>query len=107
MLKNIKSYWTWTKQNIVVVLGAVIGALLYYINLKNKKNNALKAQIDLVDTQKKADLLEIEIKQKLQDKNLLKKETQDLNQALQSLEEKRKNLGKQNKSKEEIEDFYK
>jgi hypothetical protein len=103
-MEALKSIWA----KVVAVLGAAVGLLLYFLSLKNKQANALKAQIDLVDTQKKADLIEVDIKQKLDAEKMLKKEVADHEQALVQLEEKRKEIAQQqdNKSPKEIEDYW-
>lgn len=98
---------TWHK--VVLVLGAVIGFLLYWLSLKNKKLAAYKAKIELVKTQRQADLLEIEIKEIMTDRKLLKKEREDLEQALKLLEEKRNSLkGKSNKKRtvKDVESYW-
>jgi uncharacterized membrane protein YgaE (UPF0421/DUF939 family) len=100
----LNNVWTIT----IAVLGGILGILLYFLKLKQREINALKAEISLVDTQKKADLLEVSIKQRLENKDLLQKEIEELNKSLALLEEKRKSLAKneQNKTYEQIENFW-
>lgn len=87
---------------------AVIGILIYLLKNKGKEINALKAQIDLADTQKKADLIDVQINQKLEQKDLLKKEQQELEKTAAQLAEKRKQLASEeaNKTEEEAEDYW-
>ena len=108
-MEKIKSFFKNIYANIALIMGAVIGILLYYINLKNKENNSLKAKISLTKTQKEADLIEADINRLLNEKKLLKKETTDLEQALEQIKEQRKKISKveAGKSLEEIEEFWK
>jgi Na+-translocating ferredoxin:NAD+ oxidoreductase RnfG subunit len=107
-MQKIKDFFMSIISYIILGVVAVIGFLLY--SLSNKKNevNALKAKIDLADTQKKADLLEVEIKQRLENKQLLQKEVDELNKNLVLLAEKRAQIAKQEagKTPEEVEDFW-
>lgn len=92
---------------IVLVLGAIIGVILYILNLKNKELDAAKAKIALVDTQKQADAIESEIKGKMEQQNLNKKEMAGLEKALDLLTEKRKNIKKEgNLNDEAVEDYW-
>lgn len=98
--------------NVYVVIAAIlvgaVGILLYYLNGKNKEINALHAQVDLADTQKKADLLEADINAKLDNQKLLQKEVDGLNAGLVKLEEQRKSIAgqEQNKTSGEVEDYW-
>ena len=93
---------------IVLAGAAAIGILLYIVQAKQKKINALNAKTELADTQKKADLVEIEIKEHLANNATLDKEVKELNKSLDALEEKRKQIASEEKKKtsEEIEDFW-
>ncbi len=94
--------------NIITILSAVVGFLLYWLSLKNRERNMLKTKIELADDQKKADLIEIEIKEHLENKKLLKKEIDDRKQLLEDLKEKRKKIQKKNEkmTDKEIEDYW-
>jgi septal ring factor EnvC (AmiA/AmiB activator) len=94
---------------VVLVLAAVIGIMLYLLKGKQREINSLRAQIDLVETQKQADLLEVEIKKRLDNVNLLDKEIKELNNTLSLLEQKRKQISSEekNKTSDQIEDFWK
>ena len=93
---------------VVLVLGSAIGILIYILKAKQKKINALKARIDLVETQKQADLLEVEIKQSLTNTSLLQKEITELNNSLLILEDKRKQIAAEQSGKtpQEAEDYW-
>jgi len=89
-------------------MGVVIGLLLYFLQLKNKQVNALKARIDLLATEKEADLLEVEIKKSLENKNLLAKEIQELNKSLEIVAAKREQIkaDAKNLNPNQIEDYW-
>lgn len=107
-MEKIKSFFSATWGWIVLVVGAVMGILIYIIKAKQREINAVKAKIELADTQKKADLIEMEIKQRLDSTNLLDKEVKELNKSLTQLEDKRKEIatGEKGKTSDEIEDFW-
>lgn len=93
---------------IVLILSLVIGVLAYFLQLKNRKINSLKASIDLLDTEKAADILEAEINTILEDKTLLKKEIDEYNKSIVDLNNKREEIKKShvNKTPQEIEDYW-
>lgn len=107
-MDKIKSFFSNIYANLTLILGAIIGILVYYINLKHKEANALKAQIDLTKTQKEADLLEADINRKLENKNLLKKELDELEKAKVQLAEQRNKISKvqSGKTPDEAEDYW-
>lgn len=96
------------KRYIVEIMAVAIGLLLYYINLKNKDNAALKARIQMAQTQKQADLVEADINQKLQNSGLLQKEIDDLQQGLVLLGQKRQQISQveNGKTPEEIAQYW-
>jgi len=106
-MEKIKNALKWLGENLVLVLVGALGLLLYYLNLKNKTINALKAEIDLTKTQKEADALEVQIKAKLETSGLLKKEVDELNKALVQLEEKRASLPEGPRDPNDVEDYWK
>lgn len=96
---------TWAK--VVTALGVLVGILWFFLSLRNKKVAELEAKIDLADTQKKSDLIEVEIKQKQAEQTTLKKEVAEHDRLLSKLEEKRKDLPNAPKLKpNEIEDYW-
>lgn len=108
MMNKIKEFLATAWGYIVLVLGAIAGILIYTLQAKQKKIDALNAKIDLADTQKKADLIEADIKQHLDNNKLLDKEVKELNKSLDLLAQKRQELAKTEptKSPDEIEDFW-
>jgi flagellar biosynthesis component FlhA len=108
MIEKIKNFFTGLGGMIVVVLGGAVAVLAYVLSNKRKETNALKAKIDLVETQKHADILEVEIKERMAHKDVLAQEVVELNKGLEALDQKRKTLadGEANKTDKEIEDFW-
>jgi septal ring factor EnvC (AmiA/AmiB activator) len=102
--QGLKDLWGW----LVLIGAAAIGILLYIIQAKQKKINAMNAKIELADTQKKADLVEVEIKEHLANNATLDKEIKELNKSLELLKQKRKEIavGEENKTPDEVEDFW-
>jgi hypothetical protein len=101
--EGLASVWGY----ITLIVGAAIGALFYILNLKSKELGAAKAKIALANTQKEADVIEAEINQKLAEKELTKREQEDLNKALDLLTEKRQNLKQEgNFTDSQVEDYW-
>lgn len=107
-MEKIKAFFQSLWGIIVLVGTAAIGILLYMLQRKQREVNSLKAKIDLAKTQKEADLIEVEIKKKLDNVNILDKEQKELTKTLADLEAKRKQIASQEKNKtdEQIEDFW-
>jgi uncharacterized membrane-anchored protein YhcB (DUF1043 family) len=103
-VNKIKKAWAW----VVAALGATVVVLIYYIQRKQRKINALKAKAELADTQKKADLVEVEIKEHLANNATLSKEIDALKDSLNRLADIRKEIAskEKNKTSDEIEDFW-
>ena len=94
-------------QYLVLILGAILGIVLYVLNLKNKELDAAKAKIALANTQKEADALESEIKTKITEQDLNKKELEGLQKALDLLDKKRESIKDEGNIKDEkVEDYW-
>lgn len=108
MLEKIKSFFSSIVGLIMLTLTAVVGILLYILSNKRKEVNSLKAQIDLAKTQKEVDLIEVQIKERMANKNALTKEVAELQNSLNTIEEKRKQLAndEKNKNPSDVEDFW-
>lgn len=92
---------------VVLILGAILGIVLYVLNLKNKELDAAKAKIALANTQKQADAIESEIKGKMDKQDVNKKELASLEKALDLLTEKRKSIKNEgNLNDEQVEDYW-
>jgi len=100
----MKDAWVY----ITGTVAAVIGFLWYFLSLKNREVNKLKTKIKLVDTERESDIIESEIRSIRDEKKRTSKEITEINKALDSLEEKRKNIKKEVKSKNntEIEEYW-
>ena len=108
MLEKIKSFFSSLYGVIVLVLTGAIAILAYILSNRRKEVNALKAQIDLAKTQKEVDLIEVQIKERMEHKEVLTKEVTELQNGLNSIEEKRKEIAtsEKNKNSDDIEDFW-
>lgn len=104
MLQKLKDAWLW----IVGALGAIIGLLWFFLASKNARIDELNARIALAETQKQADLLELEIKNMMQEKGLLKKELDELSTSMLLLSEQRRRIAavEEGKTPDEIEDHW-
>lgn len=93
---------------IIAILTGIIGIIAFFYKDKHKEINSLKAQLDLAETQKQVDLVEVQINQKKNTTNLLQKEVDELNKTSIQLEEKRKQLvnTESKTSDKDIEDFW-
>jgi hypothetical protein len=84
----LKNIWTY----LILSGTVIIGILLWLLNIKNKELEAAKAQIQLVQTQKDADLIETDINKRLAEEQLSNTQRAGLQQSLKLLEEKRNTL---------------
>lgn len=108
MLQKVKDFFNTISGTVIAVLTLIIGILIYFLSARKKEVNSLKAQIALVETQKQADLLETEIKQRMHSKECLAEEVKQLEIGLQMLEEKRKQLANASTNKDpiDVEEFW-
>jgi hypothetical protein len=108
MWDKIKAFLSNVWAVVVLVLGGALGIMLYFLKAKQREINALNAKIDLADTHAKADLIQADINQRLQNKDLLQKEVTELNNSLDALAEKRKQItaNESAKTPQEAEDFW-
>ena len=104
MWSKVKNVWGW----IVAVLGLIIGALWYYISFKQKETNALLVKVQLLETEKQADILETEINGLKDDRKLTQIEVLELDRVLASIENKRADLRKElsSKSPKDVENYW-
>lgn len=101
----IKNFFSAVGGYIVLALGAVVGILVYAFIRKSEELNSAKAKLALAETHKEVDLIEAEIKQKQQNRDLAKHEQEGLDKALTLIEQKRQNI-KEAKTDQEIEDYW-
>ena len=102
---KLKSLWGY----IVAGLVAVVGILLYVLNLKQKKNNSLRAQIELADTKEDVARLDGEIKQLEKSKKKNSNEIMKLEILKSALRERKEALAKEEgaRTTDEIENYWK
>lgn len=100
-MNKLKEIWGYIAAGIV----AIVGILVYIITRKGEEINALKAKIDMSETQKEADVIETEIKQAKARKDNLTKQNQELDKSLEQLKEKRKEIKKNVESLTDPEDI--
>lgn len=104
-MEKIKSFFS-SLGGILVAILSVVGAVLAYVFIrKQEENEALKAKLNLANTQKEVDVLEVEIKQKAAERELNAKEQAAVDRDLAAIEEKRKAI-KTTATDQEIEDFW-
>lgn len=108
MMEKIKTFLSSLVGTLILVLSAAVGILLWMLSNKRKEVLELKAQIDLAQTQREVDLVEVQIKERLQNKNLLAKEIKELENALDQVENRRKEIfnKESNKTSDEIENYW-
>lgn len=101
----VKNFFSAIGGYIVLALGAIVGILVYAFIRKNEQLQSAQAKLALANTQKEVDLIEVEIKQKMAQRDVTKKELQGLQQSLDLIAEKRKNLS-DTKTDSQIEDYW-
>ena len=104
-MNKIKSFFSAIGGYIILALGAVVGVLLYSLKRKSEQLQATQSKLALANTQKEVDLIEVEIKQKMSERETTKQELADLQKSLDLIAEKRKNLS-ETKTDQEIEDYW-
>jgi len=92
ILDKVKNFFTQFWGYLVLILGGAVAILLYALNVKNKELEAAQTRIALAGTQKDADLIEADIKQRLANEQLAEKDRAALQQSLDLLEKKRQTL---------------
>jgi hypothetical protein len=98
-MEQIKDWFSGVWAKVAAAATILFGIMWYIINLRGKKVNELQAKLDLADTHKKVDLIEVEIKAKLEDNKVLDKERQEYDNMLKALEDKRNNIPKDQSGK--------
>lgn len=103
-MSKLKELWAY----VVAAIGVTIAGLVYYLTLKNKQINALKAEVDLADTKNKVTALESDIKNKRENIAKNAKEIAELDNTLESLGKKKKAIAVKEgaKTTTEIEEFW-
>ena len=103
-METIKKWFGIVSAALVAIFGVVV-----YI-LYNKKNiKGLEAQVDQANTQKKADVLESEIKELQDKKDISNKEAEELDKILKAVDSKRQDVKEEAAkvtSPKQIEDYW-
>lgn len=107
-MEKIKSFFTSAVGIILTILTGAVAILAYILSNRRKEVNALQAQIALAKTQKEVDLIEVQIKERMDNKEVLAKEVTELQNGLNAIEEKRKQIANEEKNKNpaQVEDFW-
>lgn len=105
-MNSIKNFFSKSWGYVILFMSAIIGILYFVLNIKNKELEGAKAKIALASTQKQADLIESEIKEKLDQKDLNKRDMEGLQKSLELLEEKRKTLKDDRINDQEKADYW-
>lgn len=106
-MNKFKEFCKKVWDNILLILGGLVVVLLYVLNSKNKKINALKAEAELVETEEEVKELEYEIKALREKDNLLENDKLELDQALDMLNKRKQEISKSKKrNKKEVEDYW-
>lgn len=96
MLDGIKAFFISlfekSKNTILAVLAVLTGILFLVLKIKEKKVNELEAQVSLAKTQKEADVIEADIKNKMDQAAKNNLEITEYENALNALAAKRKSL---------------
>lgn len=105
---TLQKAFKWILDNLALLVVGLVGLVVLLFASKNEEIEKLKSKLGLVDTQRKADLLEAEIKQRMDHKDTLDKENKQLASILTDLQQKRTDLQKgADLTPEEVEDFWK
>lgn len=107
-MSKIKEFFSgiWTK--VAAVALGLVALLLWMLNIKQKKINALTADLELADTKEEVTKIETEIKSIEKSRAITKSELDEVNKALVKLENKKKKVAEAagNKTEKEIEDYW-
>lgn len=104
-MEKIKSFFSSLGGYLVTGLIAVLGIVFYAFIRKQEENEALKARLALVNTQKEVDLIETEIKQASAQREQTQQELETLNKDLALVAQKRQVL-KDTRTDAEIEEYW-
>lgn len=106
MFGSIKNFFLDLKGKIIAIFTVVIGILLLVLNWRKKKYEATAAKLELANTQKKADLIEAEIKHEMENVEQNKHTLKELESLQAKLDSKRKEIDSKPMSDKEIEDYW-
>jgi uncharacterized protein (DUF3084 family) len=87
-MSKLKSYWLY----IVAAITGLVSLAIYIFTKRGDKINKLTAEIDLVKTEKQADVLETEIKHLQSNKENIEHEKKELDKTLKVLDTRREEI---------------
>jgi hypothetical protein len=102
MIALLKKYWEY----VAVAVMGVVGVLFALFESKSGQVDALQAQVNLADTNKKADVIEAKVNEQLADANAKQGQINTDQATVAALEAKRQELPKQDLSSTQIEEFW-
>lgn len=105
-LVQIKAFFVKFWEYLAFALAAAVAILLYALNLRNKELEAAQDRIALAKTQKDADLIEADLKQRLAQEDLAQKDRDALQQSLDLLNQKRQSLSDPRTTDDQKADYW-
>lgn len=107
-VQNIKDFLKTSWAYLILVVTGLITLLTYLLNRKNSEITYLQSQLANITTQKQADVLEVQIKEKMDNVDLHQKDIDAHQKILDHLEIKRKEITKlqQGKTPQQIEQHW-
>ena len=106
LLDKVKAFWEKAKNGVIGILGLALVVVLWILNIKSHKEDALKAQIALADTKEKADALETQIKAEMAQAGADAAQIAKYQGMLNDLEKKRTEATL-NMTAQQVEDYWK
>ena len=91
-LLKIKTFFSNIWLKLTVFLGLVVAVLLWVLNIRDKELAAAREKINLLQTQKEADLLETDINSKLNEIKMDQVTRKGYQKVLEHLQKKRESL---------------
>lgn len=92
VIQKLKDLWSSAWVKLAALVALVVGFLALLLQGKDEEIAALKAQVELAKTQKEADLIDSQIRQRLLTADDAAHKVKELNKALEDLQKKRQTL---------------
>jgi len=107
-MDKVKKFFSSMGGKIVLIFSVIFSILIYILDKKNREIVSFKAKAKLVKTEQEAKDLKREINAASKERDMLKGERESINEALNILKTKRKQLKEEskNKSSKDIESFW-
>jgi hypothetical protein len=104
--EGIQTNWQRARDWVIVLLLCCLGGLLFWNKCRNTEILSLQNQLSSADTQKKIDLIDVQIKELLETSKLKKQEIKALQELQSKLESNRSEVGSEIKSEKQILDYW-